>query len=77
MFGCKERGIYSELLAKIVFKKIFKKKEQCNGSRADVVTKRKKSYINVVVNFLSLVIFVCLFFFGMVIYTNEVETNEK
>ena len=46
MFGCKEKGIYSELLAKTVFKKIFKKKEQDNGSRADVVTKRKKSYIN-------------------------------
>ena len=46
VFGCKEKGIYSELLAKTVFKKIFKKKEQDNGSRADVVTKRKKSYIN-------------------------------
>ena len=34
-------------------------------------------HVYVVVNFLSQVIFVCLLFFGMVIYANEVETNEK
>ena len=33
-------------LQRLFLKKIFKKKEQDNGSRADVVTKRKKSYIN-------------------------------
>ena len=32
---------------------------------------------DVVVNFLSQVIFVFLLFWGMVIYANEVETKEK
>ena len=33
--------------------------------------------VNVVVNFLSQVIFVFLLFLGMVMYVNEVETKEK
>ena len=33
--------------------------------------------VNVVVNFLSQVIFVFLLFLGMVMYANEVETKEK
>ena len=33
--------------------------------------------INVVVNFLCQVIFVFLFFLGVVMYANEVETKEK
>ena len=33
--------------------------------------------LNVVVNFLSLVILVYLLFLGMVMYDNEVETKEK
>ena len=33
--------------------------------------------IDVVVNFLSLVIFVFLLFWGMIMYANEVETKEK
>ena len=33
--------------------------------------------VNVVVNFLSQVIFVFLLFLGLVIYANEVETKEK
>ena len=33
--------------------------------------------VYVVVNFSSQVIFVFLLFWGMVIYTNEVETKEK
>ena len=32
---------------------------------------------NVVVNFLSQVIFVFLLFLGMVMYANEIETKEK
>ena len=35
------------------------------------------SYVYVVVNFLSQVIFVFLLFWGMVMYANEVETKEK
>ena len=35
------------------------------------------SYVYVVVNFLSQVIFVFLLFLGMVMYANEVETKEK
>ena len=35
------------------------------------------SYVYVVVNFLSQVIFVFLLFLGMVMYVNEVETKEK
>ena len=34
-------------------------------------------YANVVVNFLSQVIFVSLLFLGMLMYANEVETKEK
>ena len=34
-------------------------------------------YSNVVVNFLSQVIFVFLLFLGMVMYANEIETKEK
>ena len=33
--------------------------------------------IDVVVNFLSQVIFVFLLFWGMIMYANEVETKEK
>lgn len=33
-------------LQRLYFKKIFKKKGQDNGSRADVVAKRKKDHIN-------------------------------
>ena len=33
--------------------------------------------VDVVVNFLSQVIFIFLLFLGMVIYANEVETKEK
>ena len=33
--------------------------------------------VNVVVNFLSQVIFVFLLFLGMVMYANEVETKKK
>ena len=36
-----------------------------------------RSYIYVVVNFSSQVIFVFLLFWGMVMYANEVETKEK
>ena len=35
------------------------------------------TYVYVVVNFLSQVIFVFLLFLGMVMYANEVETKEK
>ena len=38
---------------------------------------RYSEYIQVVVNFLSQVIFVLLLFLGMVMYANEVETKEK
>ena len=39
---------YSELLAKTVyFNKIFKKKEKDNGSRADVVAKKKSLFNDV------------------------------
>ena len=41
------------------------------------VTFHTYTYVCVVVNFLSQVTFVCLLFFGMVIYVNDVETNEK
>ena len=41
-------------------------------------TQRKsEDNVNVVVNFLSQVIFVFLLFLGMVMYANEVETKEK
>ena len=33
-------------LQRLYFNKIFKKKEKDNGSRADVVAKRKKDHIN-------------------------------
>ena len=35
------------------------------------------TYIYVVVNFLSQVIFVFLLFLGIIMYANEVETKEK
>ena len=35
------------------------------------------SVVNVVVNFLSQVIFLFLLFLGMVMYANEVETKQK
>ena len=35
------------------------------------------TFIYVVVNFVSQVVFVSLLFLGMVIYANEVETKEK
>ena len=41
------------------------------------VKPRYSEYIQVVVNFLSQVIFVLLLFLGMVMYANEVETKEK
>ena len=41
------------------------------------VLARCKFYEDVVVNFLSQVIFIFLLFLGMVIYANEVETKEK
>ena len=34
-------------------------------------------FVDVVVNFLSQVIFVFLLFLGMIMYANEVETKEK
>ena len=36
-----------------------------------------EDWYNVVVNFLSLVIFVFLLFLGMLMYANEVDTKEK
>ena len=38
---------------------------------------RMEDWYNVVVNFLSLVIFVFLLFLGMLMYANEVDTKEK
>ena len=38
---------------------------------------RIEDWYNVVVNFLSLVIFVFLLFWGMLMYANEVDTKEK
>ena len=38
---------------------------------------RMEDWCNVVVNFLSLVIFVFLLFLGMLMYANEVDTKEK
>ena len=38
---------------------------------------RMEDWYNVVVNFLSLVIFVFLLFLGMLMYANEVETKGK
>ena len=47
--------------------------ENLNLILVDVPT----SYVYVVVNFLSQVIFVFLLFLGMVMYANEIETKEK
>ena len=38
---------------------------------------RMEDWYNVVVNFLSQVIFVFLLFLGMLMYANEVDTKEK
>ena len=42
-----------------------------------MLAKVKLLNIDVVVNFLSQVIFVFLLFWGMIMYANEVETKEK
>ena len=42
-----------------------------------IVRRTELFWINVVVNFLTQVIFVFLLFLGMVIYANEVETKEN